>query len=155
MYCPYCKKRIQLTRDIKTPKWIASCDCARGVIAWLERAEKIAWWRLIKKIARKVRVMGKKLTYTPNSKIKAALRQLFLRSRERAAALKRDGYTCQRCGCKQSRARGREQKVQVHHKVGVMNWDALYRAVREYLLCNPEFLETLCPECHKKEGDGV
>jgi predicted HNH restriction endonuclease len=112
---------------------------------------KIAWWRLIK-IARKVRVMGKKLTYTPNSKIKAALRQLFLRSRERAAALKRDGYTCQKCGCKQSRARGREQKVEVHHKVGVMNWDALYRAVREYLLCNPEFLETLCPECHKKEG---
>jgi hypothetical protein len=40
MYCPYCKKRIQLTRDIKTPKWIASCDCATAEHAWMERAEK-------------------------------------------------------------------------------------------------------------------
>jgi hypothetical protein len=32
--------------------------------------------------------MGKKLPYTPRSKVRAALRQLWLRSRERAAALK-------------------------------------------------------------------
>ena len=94
--------------------------------------------------------MGKKLPYTPNNKIKAALRKLFLRSRERAAALKRDGYTCQICHAKQSTARGREQKVEVHHTVGVCNWDALYGAVREYLLCNPAKLETLCPKCHKE-----
>ena len=60
--------------------------------------------------------MGKRLLITPNSKIKASLRQLFLRSRERAAAIKRDGYTCQVCGAKQSRAQGREVYVEVHHK---------------------------------------
>jgi len=48
--------------------------------------------------------MAKKLPYTPNSRIKSALRQLWLRSRERAKRLKEDKYTCQKCGKKQSRA---------------------------------------------------
>ena len=34
--------------------------------------------------------MGKKLLTTPRSRVKAALRQVWLRSRERAAALKRE-----------------------------------------------------------------
>lgn len=96
--------------------------------------------------------MGKKLPYTPNSRIRAALRRLFLRSRERAAALKRDGYTC-KCGVKQSRAKGREVYVEVHHKKGCLNWDELFKVIREYLLCDPEFLETLCEKCHKEEED--
>ena len=96
--------------------------------------------------------MGKKLPYTPNSQIRSALRKLFLRSRERSAAIKRDGYTCQRCGLKQSTARGREVKVQVHHKDGVENWSALFEAVRSYLLSDPSTMETLCESCHKKEG---
>ena len=96
--------------------------------------------------------MGKRLPYTPNSKIKSALRQLFLRSRERASALKRDEYTCQQCGAKQSRKKGMEVKVEVHHKEGVLNWDELYGVIREYLLCNPEGLETLCKSCHKHES---
>jgi len=58
--------------------------------------------------------MGKRLPYTPNSKIKAAVRSLFLRSRERAEAKKRDGYACKRCGKKQSKAKGREVSVEVH-----------------------------------------
>ena len=95
--------------------------------------------------------MGKRLPYTPNSRIRAALRKLFLRSRERAAALKRDKYTCHKCGKKQSRAKGREVYVEVHHKEGILNWDLLFEAVRKYLLCNPELLETLCVDCHEKE----
>jgi len=95
--------------------------------------------------------MGKKLPYTPNSQIRSALRQLWLRSRERAAAIKRDNYTCQRCGGKQSKAKGREFKVEVHHKSGVENWQELYNAVRKHLLVDPEHLETLCPKCHKRE----
>jgi 5-methylcytosine-specific restriction endonuclease McrA len=97
-------------------------------------------------------MMGAKLPYTPNSQIKSALRKLWLRSRERAAAIKRDGYTCQKCGAKQSRAKGEEVYVEVHHINGVTNWGALYKAVREHLLCNPDDLETLCKDCHKKEN---
>jgi len=93
--------------------------------------------------------MGKKLPYTPNNKIKSALRQLWLRSRERAAAIKRDEYRCQRCGGKQSKAKGREFKVEVHHKEGVENWQELYNSIRKNLLVDPEHLETLCKECHK------
>ena len=98
--------------------------------------------------------MGRKLPYTPNSKIRAALRQLFLRSRERQSALKRDHYTCCSCGRKQSMAKGREFKVQVHHKQGgILNWDKLFQAVREYLLCSPDHMETLCEQCHEEKGD--
>ena len=94
--------------------------------------------------------MSKKLPYTPNSQIRSALRMLFLRSRERAMALKRDKYTCRCCNVKQSRAKGKEAYVEVNHKKGVLNWLALFEAVRKYLLCDPELLETLCEECHKK-----
>jgi len=93
--------------------------------------------------------MGKKLPYTPNSRIRSALRMLFLRSRERAAAIKRDKYTCQTCGLKQSKAKGKEAKVECHHKDGVMNWDELFKAVRQYLLCDPSLMQTLCEKCHK------
>ena len=94
--------------------------------------------------------MGKKLPYTPNNKIKSALRMLFLRSRERAARLKADKYICQGCGVKQSRAKGKEVYVEVHHKENILNWDEIYKAVREYLLCDPKKMETLCKDCHKK-----
>ena len=98
--------------------------------------------------------MGKRLPHTTNSTIRASLRRLFLRSRERAAALKRDKYTCLSCGKKQSRAKGKEVYVEVHHKEYVLNWDALFYAIREYLLCDPKFMEVLCKDCHKeKEND--
>ena len=70
-----------------------------------------------------ISIDGKRLPNTPRSKVRAALRQLWLRSRERAAALKREKYTCQRCGVKQSKAKGKEQKVEVHHKEGIGNWE--------------------------------
>jgi predicted HNH restriction endonuclease len=93
----------------------------------------------------------KKLNYTPNSRIKSALRKLFLTSRERSNAIKRDNYSCQCCGAKQSRAKGKEVYVEVHHKDGINNWDELYKSIRKYLLCDPEHLETVCKSCHKKE----
>lgn len=88
---------------------------------------------------------------TTNSQIRAALRNLWLRSRERNTRLKLDSYTCQRCNVKQSKAKGKEQKVQVHHKEGILNWDALIDEIRKYLLTTPDKLETLCPDCHDKE----
>ena len=94
--------------------------------------------------------MGRRLPYTPNGKIKAALRMLSMRSRERAAAMKAQNYTCQGCGAKQSRAKGKEVYVEAHHKQGILNWDELYKAIRKYLLVAPEHWEILCHPCHEK-----
>jgi 5-methylcytosine-specific restriction endonuclease McrA len=98
--------------------------------------------------------MSKKSRFTTNSMIRSALRRLFLRSRERGEAIKRDGYTCCDCGAKQSRAKGKEVYVEVHHKDNILNWDKLFEAVREYLLCHPDHLETKCKDCHSKEHTG-
>ena len=104
--------------------------------------------------------MGKKLPTTPRSRVKNALRNLWLRSRERAAALKRDGYSCVKCGKKQfvKRKNGKiieQQKIQVHHRQGVCNWEKIIDCVFEELLCSPEFMESVCPECHgEEEGKG-
>ena len=97
--------------------------------------------------------MPKKLPYTPNSRIRQALRRLFLRSRERASALKRDGYSCVKCGIKQTKKKGQEVYVECHHKEGIDNWSELISSVRKYLLCDIEYLETLCENCHKKETE--
>ncbi len=94
--------------------------------------------------------MSRKPT-TPRSQVRSALRQLWLRSRERQAALKRDKYTCQECGVKQSKAKGREVKVEVHHVVETLDWDLLLSYIYRHLLCDPRYLETLCKECHEKE----
>ena len=85
---------------------------------------------------------------TPRSTIKGRLRQMWLKSAERGFALKRDGYTCQKCGVKQSRAKGKEQKVLVHHKKGIDVWDDIIDLIQEKLLCDPDDLITLCPDCH-------
>ncbi len=88
---------------------------------------------------------------TPKYRIRSALRKLWLHSRERGTAIKRDKYTCQRCGVKKSTAKGKEQKVEVHHKMGIPNWDYMIELIYKNLLVNPEQLETLCPSCHDKE----
>lgn len=93
--------------------------------------------------------MGKKSLHTPRSRIRSALRQVFLRSRERADVLKEASYTCS-CGLKQSKAKGREISVQVHHKSGIDNWDTIIDAVYEKLL-NKEDMEVKCKACHDKE----
>lgn len=95
--------------------------------------------------------VGRRLPNTPRSKVRGALRQLWLRSRERAAALKAGGYTCSICHRKQSVAKGREFKVQVHHKAGAIgNWEKVIDLIYAELLCSHEHLEILCEECHEK-----
>jgi len=91
--------------------------------------------------------MGKRLPYTPNSKIKNVLRVLFLRSRERAEALKNTGYCCSMCGVKQSVAKGREVKLMVHHTEGI-DWDGIFDFIRERLLQTPDKLAPLCKDCN-------
>lgn len=85
---------------------------------------------------------------TPRSQIIHSLRQLWLRSRERGDCLKLAKYTCQKCGVKKSAKKGFEQKVEVHHKEGILNWDILVEEIRKYLLTTPDKLECLCPDCH-------
>ena len=89
---------------------------------------------------------------TPRSQIKSSLRRLFLRSRERAAALKRDKATC-RCGAKRSKARGREISVEIHHIEGIGDWRAVENLIYQEILCHPDFLITLCAACHKAEHE--
>lgn len=87
---------------------------------------------------------------TPKSIIRNALRKLWLQSRERSAALRRENYTCQRCGKKQSKAKGREVKINVHHINGV-DWGDLVDLVFERLLQTSDDLEVLCVDCHDAE----
>ena len=95
--------------------------------------------------------MPKRQPNTPRSQVRSALRRLWLRSRERQSALKRDGYCCQKCGIKQSRAKGREVYVEVHHKRNVGNWEEVINLIFLELLCNPEYMETQCKQCHDKK----
>jgi predicted HNH restriction endonuclease len=95
--------------------------------------------------------MGKRLPNTPRSKVRAAIRQLWLRSRERNATLIRDKYTCQECGVKQSRKKGAVQKVQVHHLNGI-EWEKIIDYIFRHVLVDPKHLETVCPNCHEKKG---
>ena len=97
--------------------------------------------------------MGKKLATTPRSRVRAALRQLWLRSRERAAALKAAGRVCQGCQRKASVAKGREFKVEVHHLEGIGNWEKVIDLVFEEILCDPSKLRPLCRACHDKEHE--
>jgi len=99
--------------------------------------------------------MGKKLPTTPRGRVTSALRMLWLHSRERAAALKAADHRCARCGVKESKAKGKEQKIQVHHKDGINNWKiAIDTVFKELLPTDITKLECLCPECHEKEHGG-
>jgi predicted HNH restriction endonuclease len=94
--------------------------------------------------------VSRKLPHTPTSRIRSALRQLWMRSRERAACLKAHGNTCAECGVKASVAKGREVRLEVHHIEGVANWDAIFEAIRLHLLVHPSRMVPLCKECHKR-----
>lgn len=94
--------------------------------------------------------MGKKLPHTPTSKIKNHLRMMWLRSRERAAALKREGYCCELCGKKQSKRKGYEIRIEVHHENGI-RWNEIIEYIREHLLCPPRKLKVLCEDCHGEQ----
>ena len=91
--------------------------------------------------------MAKKQFHTPRSQVRSALRRLWLRSRERAFALRREGYCCEECGQKQSAAKGKEVKIEVHH-LQDMDWEKMIDYIFRHLLCDPKDLRVLCKECH-------
>ena len=87
---------------------------------------------------------------TPRSRIRGMLRQIFLRSRERANALKKTQYCCSKCGIKASVKKGCEVKLEVDHVEGIDVWDELISLIEEKLLCigSPNKLQALCRDCH-------
>lgn len=87
---------------------------------------------------------------TPKTRIVAALRKLWLWSNERNAALKHYNRECNICGVHESKAKGQEVKIQVHHKDGILNWDTIVKAIREQLLVDVTKLEVLCKDCHDR-----
>ena len=95
--------------------------------------------------------MGRKLKSTPRSRVRSALRQVFLRSRERAACIKAHNNTCVGCRRKASVAKGKEFKVQVHYIGGIGNWEKIIDMVFEELLCDPSLMTVMCKECHDEE----
>jgi len=92
----------------------------------------------------------KKKPNTPRSRIRQVLRQLWMRSRERAAALKSTGYCCADCGIKQSKATGKEVGLEVHHEPEI-DWDGIFDLIEERFLKVPQI--PLCKECHKKRHE--
>ena len=94
--------------------------------------------------------MGRKLPTTPRSQVRSAIRQLWLRSRERAAALKREGNCCEVCKAKQSAAKGREVNLQVHHLDGI-EWEKIIEYIFRHVLVDPSKLQVLCEACHEEE----
>jgi hypothetical protein len=51
---------------------------------------------------------------------------------------------------KQSKRKGMEVSVEVHHLDGI-EWEKLIDIVYEMLLCDPDRLQTLCKDCHDKK----
>jgi predicted HNH restriction endonuclease len=87
---------------------------------------------------------------TPRSKVVDAVRRLFMRSRERGWKIKQQRYCCEICGAKQSKAKGREVKIEVHHRSGIGNWAAIAESIYKTVL-NLADLQVLCEKCHDKQ----
>lgn len=86
---------------------------------------------------------------TEDQRIRSALRLLWMRSKEKNAAERREKNTCEFCGLKKSVAKGKEVKIEVHHKKpGDINWPRIYEVIREELLCDVSMLQVLCKPCH-------
>ena len=95
--------------------------------------------------------MGVKKPWTPRSRIKSAIRQLWLRSRERAKVLKDAKYCCSTCGIKQTRAGKDKTKwvyLEVHHLSGIEIWKEVIDLIAAKILESPQIC--LCRKCHKE-----
>lgn len=85
---------------------------------------------------------------TSDSVIKSAVRTLWLRSKERRAAIRDQGNRCRRCNAKESSRKGAEVAIEVHHLKGEIDWPKVIKFIREEVLVDPSELELLCGTCH-------
>jgi len=87
---------------------------------------------------------------TTKAEVRSALRRyIWGRSREKGECKSREQNTCQRCGVKGSKAKGRVVKTVVHHTSNDTKMDIAIDNLLENLLCHPDELELLCVTCHK------
>jgi predicted HNH restriction endonuclease len=98
-------------------------------------------------LAIKPKKKTRKKPVTPASTIKSALGTIWLRSRERAEAVRLAGNTCQCCNKKGNAAKGREVVINVHHLEGA-EWDKIIAYIRRVLLVDPSKLAVVCKSCH-------
>ena len=99
-----------------------------------------------KTVGKDARPVARKKPSTPRSRVKNAIRQVWLRSRERAKVLKDYDNRCADCGIKKSVAKGKEVKLEVHHEPPI-NWDGIVDLIFERVLNVPQL--PLCKKCHK------
>jgi 5-methylcytosine-specific restriction endonuclease McrA len=93
---------------------------------------------------------SRKLPYTPASRIMSWIRRGWTQSREKHKVLKDAKYTCCQCGSKQSRAKGKEIYVEVHH-VNKINREKIVEVIRKEMLDVPQIV--LCKDCHHIETE--
>lgn len=57
-----------------------------------------------------------------------------------------------KCGIKQTKPKDKTKwiTVEVHHKKGIPNWEAIFEVLYKYLLIHPDEMETLCKACHNE-----
>lgn len=94
----------------------------------------------------------KRKPITPRSRLRSTLRQLWLRSRERAEAIKMAGNCCEECGAKGSKAKGREVAIEVHHRDGI-EWENILDYIYRHVLVDPSRLAVLCKKCHDAQHE--
>ena len=75
-----------------------------------------------------------------------------MRSRERAAALKREGNRCECCHELSETRKGGTVKLEVHHLDGI-EWENIINYIERHILVDPSKLEVLCKNCHIKEHE--
>lgn len=96
--------------------------------------------------------MREKPKVTQRSRVKSALRKLWMMSPERNLAIKNAGRRCQVCGVKASQAAGREVVINAHHIFGI-DWKELVDLVFDRLIRPSDEYEILCEKCHEKEHE--
>lgn len=80
-------------------------------------------------------------------KLISALRMIWLRSQERGDAIRSTDRRCVSCGVRESKAKGKEAKITVHH-VKRPDWERIVRVIKEELFSDIQWLWPICPDCH-------
>ena len=83
------------------------------------------------------------------SRIRSALRRVWLYSPEYRDAKRYYNNTCAECGRKGTAAKGREVKTQLHHIGGMPELPGLIDEIIRVMYPPVEGYEVLCKECHK------
>jgi hypothetical protein len=86
-------------------------------------------------------------TETARYRIKSVLQRLWMWSPERRNRLKFDNYQCVQCKAKQSKAKGKEVSLNVHH-IKETDWKRIQDVIYEELFVSLDKLECLCKDCH-------